>query len=258
MDIVLNNVRVTNWSKDPLLKLQGPQQQRLSLAIDYSRQIVSDACDMLQEYQRKQVIKSVDRQMAKDYFGSQAAAKEALAKYFGLNLSTPADQLKVATIVQKFQLVKQGISGRFDIVVGNIHDMDDIKSGLRGALSEIRDGGTPKDAWRHITFIRVKTEGWVDPTASHAQNRIHLNISAIDNLSAGKIARVIVHEASHKFANTDDVTVTDASGDDHIGYKWDGLKNNATGFTNLENNADSFAWAGRLMWKRKRHLASGT
>jgi hypothetical protein len=256
MDIILNNVRVTNWSQDPLLKLSQKQQQRLSLAIDYSRQIVSDACDMLQEYQRKQVVKSVDRQMAKDLFGSQSAAKEALGKYFGLDLNLPADQGKVGPIIQKYFLIKQGIIGRFDLVVGNIHDMDDIKSGLRDAWSSLKQG-SPSDAWGDLKFIRKGTEGWVDRSAAHAQHRIHLNISSIDTLSAGKIARIIVHEASHKFANTDDVTVIDGSGDEHVGYKWDGLKYNATGFTDLDNNADSYAWGGRLMWKRKRHLQSG-
>jgi hypothetical protein len=256
MDIILNNVRVTNWSKNPLLKLGQTQQQRLSLAIDYSRQIASDALAMLQEYQRKQIVKSVDPQMAKDFFGSQAAVKEALAKYFGLQLNLPADQQKVSVIVQKYQLINQGISGRFDIVVGTVHDMDDIKEGLSDAWSSLKNGAI-SEAWGHIKFIREGTGGWVNTGASHAQHRIHLNVERINNFSAGKIARIIVHEASHKFANTDDVTVIDASGDERVGYKWDGLKYNASGFTNLENNADSYAWGGRLMWKRKRNHASG-
>jgi len=90
------------------------------------------------------------------------------------------------------------------------------------------------------------TEGWVGYYSNNTTGRIHLNSSSLRNEPAGKVARIIVHEATHKFADTDDVA-----------YKWDRLRYNRGGHAGLINNADSYAWAGRLMWKRRRRLASG-
>lgn len=257
MEITIENVTVTNWSGSPLLKLSDAQRSKLRLAIMYSRQITGDALELLRQYERKRIVKDAgEAQMANDYFGSQKAAKEALEKYFGLDLKQAADRAKVGGIIQKFKLTDAGLSGAFEIVVGGIHDADDVKVGVKDALSSLKRGRV-KSAWRHIKFVRTGTEGWVAKGGKHTRERIHLNIDVIDEYSAGKVARVIVHEATHKFADTDDVTMVDASGDDHVGYKHDGLKHNAQGYANLDNNADSYAWGGRLMWKRKRNHRAG-
>jgi hypothetical protein len=171
--------------------------------------------------------------------------REALEKYFGLQKTDATHFNEVTTVLQKFQQIRAGLNAPFDLVVGYIHDGEDIVDGMRDAASELRHGSA-RGAIGALKFIRKGTEGWVDSSASHAQHRIHLNKNSIKSESAGKIARIIVHEASHKFANTIDVA-----------YKWENLKHNAGGHVNLINNADSYAWAGRLMWKRKRGLASG-
>ncbi len=255
MDMTIERVHVTNWSGDPFLKLGSTSKAKLATAIRYSRQIVDDACQLLAQYEHAQIVASVDKQMAKDYFGSHSVVKEALEKYFGLDLKKPTDKAKVATIRLKFGQIRTGIAGPFDLVVGYIHDRDDVKTGVKDALSALRHG-KGKTAWKHIKFIREGTEGWVASRGTHV-GRIHLNMDSVETYSEGKIARIIVHEASHKFANTDDVDVLDDGTRNGSGYKWDDLKYNAKGYVGLENNADSYAWGGRLMWKRKRNLASG-
>jgi hypothetical protein len=264
MKLTIENVRVTNWSKEPLLTLNGRCQRKLGTAIRYSRQIVEDSIELLSKYEHAKIVAMADPKMAVDYFGTHDDLREALHKYFGLNLNAPGtpavgtnltDQMKVPTILAKFKQIRDGISGSFDIVVGSIHDGDDVKSGLKGAFKHLTHGGGIKGAWKHIKFIREGTEGWVNPGGD--KQRIHLNTGVIEDYAEGKIARVIVHEASHKFANTDDVGLLDDGSDDSTGYKWDGLKFNAKGYVGLENNADSFAWGGRLIWKRKRRLHSG-
>ncbi len=245
MQIVINQVTVTNWSKDPLYKLDEAGKTKLGKAITYSRQIVGDSLTLLKTYSRRLIVASVDTKMATDYFDAsdKTMVDEAMSKYFGLNMTASTVGTDLDPIITKFQLIKTGIDGPFDLVVGGIHDADDVKQGIRGAFGSIR-GGSVKDAISHLKFIRTGTEGWVH--GGHAQKRIHLNKEAVKTYSAGKIARIIVHEASHKFASTIDVA-----------YKWDELKNNAGAHVGLNNNADSYAWAGRLMWKRKRNLPTG-
>ena len=82
MNLNIENVHVTNWSKDPLLSLGGTSKAKLATAIRYSRQMVNDACELLATYERQQVVASVDAQMAQDFFQVHAAVPEALAKYF--------------------------------------------------------------------------------------------------------------------------------------------------------------------------------
>ena len=262
MNLNVENVHVTNWSKEPFLTLSGAGQQRLATAIRYSRQIVADACELLATYVAAHATANNAR-IGFHRVVNHDAVIEALRKYFGLDVNVPgqaatpaqlANQPKVQLILAKFRQIQTGINGRFDLAVGNIHDADDIKVGMGRAYNILRNGGSLGDAWHRIKFIREATEGWV---RGGNVGRIHINKDVIDNYSEGKIARVIVHEASHKYANTNDVGTLFNGTDDSTGYKWDDLKHNAKGYVGLENNADSFAWGGRLMWKRKRHLASG-
>lgn len=254
MNLNIENVNVTNWSKEPFLSLGRGKQAKLGTAIRYARQMVNDACELLATYEHAQIVASVDAQMAKDYFGIQTAVPEALEKYFGLDLTQQADKAKVSGIRARYKQIQGGIAGNFDIVVGHVHDTDDVKDGLKDAFRSLRHGSL-KDAWGHIKFIREGTGGWVRNGTT--QGRIHLNVERLDSFSEGKVARIIVHEASHKFANTDDVDLLSDGTNDGSGYKWDGLKHNARGYVGLENNADSYAWGARLMWKRKRGLRSG-
>jgi predicted secreted protein len=258
MKYLISGVTVTNWSKEPFLDLSTTERELLRLAIRYSREIVEDSCEALTELSRQRIVKGIDRQMARDFYGSQSAAKEGLAKYFGLDVDGPNGMDTLNIIINKFRQIKAGIEGPFDIVVGGIHDMDDIKQGVSDATRSFFHGRI-KEAFRDLNFIKKGTEGWVNSSPTHALNRIHLNKDTIKNYSAGKVARVIVHEASHKFANTDDVQLQTVNGD-YSGYKWEGsqgLKYNRLGYQNLENNADSYAWGGRLIWKRKRNKSGG-
>jgi len=255
MKFTLHQVTVTNWSKDPFLNLGDGSRQKLGQAILFSRQIVSDSCRLMRTYQRRLITAPIDKQMAKDFFSEgKDAVRLALGKYFGMSKTDPTHFTDVSTVLTKFNQINAGISGPFELVVGYLHDMDDVKTGLRDAFDSLR-GGSLKGAVRDIKFIKTGTEGWVNPGGD--RQRIHLNKDSIKTLSPGKIARIIVHEASHKFANTDDVRVVDIHGEEHSGYKWDDLKWNQAGYTNLVNNADSYAWGGRLMWKRYRNLQSG-
>lgn len=269
MKIELENVTVTSWSRQPLLRLSAHDRRKLAKAIRFSREIVADSIDLLSKYETAKIVAAADARMATDYFGTHDIVREALAKYFGLALGAPgaprvfgpnlpgampvmavsADEAKVASILAKFKLINAGIKGKFDIVVGGIHDADDIKTGLKDALRD------PRHAWRHLKFITTGTEGWVNPSGK--LQRIHLNTDAVKNYSEGKIARVIVHEASHKFADTDDVSLLGDGSDDGTGYKWDDLKFNQKNYVGLDNNANSYAWGGRLMWKRKRRHPAG-
>ena len=272
MDLTIENVHVTNWSKNPFLKLGTTNKGKLTAAIRYSRQMVGDACELLAQYEHARLVADVDPTMAVDYFGGHDAVRQALHKYFGILLPVPGqalpvgphqqhvstnvvtNQAQVGTILAKYKQIRDGIAGKFDIVVGRIFDGDDVKDGLGDAWSHIKKGKFAK-AIKNIKFINEGTEGWVNPGGN--QQRIHLNLDSIETVSEGKIARIIVHEASHKFANTDDVDLLSDGSSDGSGYKWDGLKFNARGYVGLDNNADSYAWAARLMWKRKRGLQSG-
>ena len=192
---------------------------------------------LLRDYRRKLIVKAVDAQMAKDLFSSGAVVKEALERYFGIIKASPTFEADLTTIIAILEATEAGLRAPFDIVVGNIHDWDDIRDGVRDAFVEVT-AGRFRAAVGELKFIRTGTEGWVGPPAN-AQRRIHLNVSSINNKPEDLITRIIVHEATHKFAGTVDVA-----------YKWENLKHNAGGHANLTNNADSYAWACRRIWKR--------
>ncbi len=223
--------------------------------------------------------------MARDYFGDQVIAIEALEKYFGLDL--PTDDAKVGKIVDKFKLMREGVSQPFDVVVGHIFDDDDLKEGVCDSLRFLFSGKL-KAAAKELTGIHRNTRGWVDPSASHGLHRIHLNVSVWNHFhfTPSQIACVLVHEASHKWAGAKDThDMQDGSrfsgyknaneyrnsgvakrlpdGSFNPQYEVNNLKYNgqttnpADAFMDLSNNADSYAWGGRLIWKRKRHIAKG-
>lgn len=247
MQITIDQVTVTNWSSNPLLSLSSDKQAKLKQSIEYSRQIVVDSLHLLRAYARYRAFRSVDRDMAADFFAAEdnRVVLEALPKYFGLDMRSRAIHTDLQTIILKYQQIHAGISGPFELVVGDVHDGDDIIDGVGDAWKEIKKGHG-HDAFKALKEIRTSTRGWVRGAGTSNVGRIHLNTNVLRTDPAGRVARTIVHEASHKFANTDDVA-----------YKWQGLKNNARGHAGLINNADSYAWAGRLMWKRRRGLASG-
>jgi hypothetical protein len=250
--VVLRGVTVTNWSKEPNLRLDWYQQQDLIKAIDCSREIVDDSVSLLNAYLLAPAMALADAQTAAYLFPSshKDAVDEALETYFGLK---PATQPQVRTILAKFKQIQTGISGAFDIVVGHIFDMDDLLQGIGDAIRSLVHG-SPNRAAADLAFIKQGTEGWIGPS-SHQQQRIHLNTHSLKILTPGKVARIIVHEASHKFADTADVAYKWEAKRDHGGYK--------TGYNTgaqdaLSDNADSYAWGGRHMWKRKRNKAPGS
>jgi hypothetical protein len=238
MRLNLANVTVTNWSKDPLLTLNTTQQRKLTRAIALSREMTKVSLRLLQDYRRKLQVKEIDAQMAKDLFASGEVVKEALERYFGITKASATFTADLTTIIAKLETTEAGLRAAFDIVVGNIHDWDDVRDGVRDAFAQVT-AGRFRAAVAELKFIRTGTEGWVGPPAN-AQRRIHLNVSSINDEPEDLITRIIVHEATHKFAGTVDVA-----------YKWDSLKHNAGGYANLTNNADSYAWACRRIWKRK-------
>jgi len=236
MRIVLGDVTVTNWSKDPLLTLSNTQQRKLTGAISLSRQMSALALRLLRGYERKLIVKSVDPQMAKDFFASGEVVKEALERYFGITKAMATFTTDLNTIIAKLTTTEAGLKNPFQIVVGNICDLDDIKDGIRDAFLELKQGEF-RSALAELKYIRTGTRGWVGPP-TNALQRIHLNVNMVDKDAEDRIARTIIHEATHKFAGTDD-----------IAYKADNLKHNAGGHANLTNNADSYAWCCRRIWK---------
>ena len=72
-----------------------------------------------------------------------------------------------------------------------------------------------------MKFIRTGTEAWVH--GGHALKRIHLNVNSLDSEPEGKVARIVVHEATQKIAGAVDVA-----------YKWDNLKHNAGAHANFD------------------------
>jgi Lysine-specific metallo-endopeptidase len=245
MRIVLQGVTVTNWSKEPFLTLNRNEQAKLGSAIQAARQMAADALARLKDYRRKCFVAARDAQMAKDCFRPSADAEAALEKYFDLTTASVNFDTDFETIINKLEVTEAGLRDPFDIVVGHIFDTDDFEEGIEDAIKCIRRGKF-KDAVDSLKGISKDTRGWVssDPTRLR---RLHLNMNMINSDPRGKIARTIVHEATHKFANTDDVA-----------YKWQDLKYNAGAYTNLTNNADSYAWACRLIWKKVRNLPAGS
>ena len=244
MNIVIQGCTVTNWSKEPLLTLSHNQQAKLGQAIQCSRQMTSDALHRMKNYRHRLLVKSIDPQMAKDFFQSGTDVKEALEKYFGITTASPGFGTDFDTIIGKIELTDAGLQQPFDIVVGHIHDWDDVKEGVSDFFSEFKKFRL-RSAFSALGSIRTGTRGWVSP--GHALKRIHLNVDIINSDPRGKIARTIVHEGTHKWANTDDVA-----------YKWENLPHNAGGYANLTNNADSYAWTCRRIWKRVRHMPAGS
>lgn len=231
-----NGVTVVNWSKEPLLTLSSNQQTKLAASVKTARVMTSGSLDKLKDYRRKRQVKSVDRQMAKDFFASGAAVKDGLNRYFGITTASPSFDTDLDTIITKLETTDTGLQGQLEIVVGSIFDADDFKEGLSDAWGELKQGNI-KAAFGDLSFIRRGTRGWV--SSGGAQQRIHLNINMINSDPQDKIARTIVHEATHKFAGTADVA-----------YKADNLKYNAGGHAGLTNNADSYAWCCRRIWKQ--------
>jgi hypothetical protein len=233
--ILAGAITVKNWSKDPLLTLNGTQQAKLAASVRTAREMAAGSLSKLREYRQKRVVKSVDAQMAKDLFPSGAVVKDALERYFGITTASPGFDTDLGTIITKLAATETGLKGQLELVVGNIHDADDIREGISDAFDSLKQGKF-KAAIDDLKFIRTGTRGWV---SSNALQRIHLNIDIINSDPEDRIARTIVHEATHKFAGTDD-----------IAYKADNLKHNAGGHANLTNNADSYAWCCRRIWKK--------
>jgi len=142
MQITINQVTVTNWSQNPLMGLSDDKKTKLSLAIDYSRQIVDDSLQLLRGYLRHQVCRSVDSKMAADLFsqGDNAVVDEALPKYFGLDMKSPTLNTELQTIIAKFEQTRRGICGPFELVVGDIHDADDIVTGVSQSANLLKHG----------------------------------------------------------------------------------------------------------------------
>jgi hypothetical protein len=66
----------------------------------------------------------------------------------------------LTTIIAKLETTEAGLRAPFDIVVGNIHDWDDIGDGVREAFAEV-SAGRFRAALAELKFIRTGTEGRV-------------------------------------------------------------------------------------------------
>ncbi|WP_437626050.1 hypothetical protein [Sorangium sp. So ce1151] len=247
----VHGVTVTNWDKDPLLDLRHGDRSKLGLGVVYAREIVSDAVDLIGDYLAWRPLESVDADSANRalhfprlFPGKNVApinhavtVMEALGRYFDLDHSSPTFEQDVRTIWQKLRLLRAGIGGAFEIVVGHRLLPGEAMRAARGSATALLTGaGHARLACDHMRWIRTGAAGSAGPRA-----RIHIGKHAIQTFTAGDLAVNILHEASHRFASTIDVA-----------YRWEGLSNDTGGFTGLTNDADSHAWASRRIWQARR------
>lgn len=232
-----------------------------------------------------------------------------LAKYFSLEPSSPDYVNCIDMVVEVYDKIAAGLANNLEIVVFNPVARKDWAGNDKPVTAL---GFVPmqkpekKDDYKN--FLDMKRElVAVDPNASHAywgklgSGKIHVSLSLFINggheNGPDAIARTLVHEASHKFAQTKDHLYKHqspliAEGGDSVtadGNKLIGVRPSSvakrgttyqdgkpvahgpvlpmvgevkkpgakdmvkvTGFHQFIENADSYAWAARRIWKRYR------
>lgn len=196
----------------------------------------------------------------------------ALLKYFNLELAN-ADYWKyVRGIIAVLQKVQAGLAGKYTIELGVFGARGRVE-GLEkadAAASPIRQVFGFVDEWGHVPYTGYSRYGHIELSYDYIKD----TLEAFTVTSADGIARTIVHEASHKWALTKDVLYKKDSflkSDDLLNLQE--LKKNSVqipgriktfrpmmgrekGQQNLIpperwlENADSYAWLARRLWKK--------
>ena len=204
----------------------------------------------------------------------------ALAKYFSIDPSDGGYNHYLDGITRVYSAIASGLDAPYDIVVFDPTDKDKFTSAVgyvRPTRTMIQAGPQTAKAspiqmrllipeeWNHHEW----DQGW---TGYEEVGRIHVSLFVLlpGEPPADAVARTIVHEASHKFARTTDVLYkhqsfakAESRGEQPpefqntltIGGKkitpMGGAKNGVTISPLLYlENADSYAWTARRLWKR--------
>lgn len=188
---------------------------------------------------------------------------KAFVKYFSLHKSTNL-QLDLEKIRIVYSRIKAGIGNKYNIVIyagsETVHGYVEapvysLKTALDDYMAQRADG------YGHVQWPKINTQD------------IHLNLNWLKKpvATADQIARLIVHEASHKWAYTDDKLYKSKSfmKDPLIGEEDRQLMAADTRFSGivpmsdlslstlaLMKNADSYAWAARRIWKKETGVMS--
>jgi hypothetical protein len=189
-----------------------------------------------------------------------------LMKYFSLEVAKPRYWDQVLGVLKVFRKIQVGLGAAYKIELGS-HDSwrGWVKGKDRGraAVSPIRATFGFADEWGHVPY---------DGPARQGRINVALEYLIDDRTTYDQLARTIVHEASHRWAFTKDVLYKHASfgaigstddpleqdkvrvpGRAKILMPMKGYDLQAGGTIADERwleNADSYAWFARRMWKR--------
>ncbi len=205
----------------------------------------------------------------------------ALLKYFHIEIDSANESARrkqlsrIDRIRWVYQTISTGLSLRScDIIIEHMS----ATTKARVALEQVkRDGASP--IRRNFGF----TDEFGHKQWQQAIGDIELNLNYVKGEQPDTVARTVVHEASHKFANTKDVLYKDGSfakldremfdtaremgiigANDQREITlpgrtkkllpmsgWEKNTNNVITDDRWLENADSYAWAARRIWKKK-------
>ena len=196
----------------------------------------------------------------------------SLLKYFNLEVAK-ADYWKyVRGIIVNLQKVQAGLGGKYTIELGNFGARGRVEGFDMGnlAASPVRQVFGFADEWGHVPYTGWTRYGHIELSYAYITDTLEtFTVTQPDG-----IARTIVHEASHKWALTKDVLYKKDSflkSDDELDQKE--LKKNSFQIPGRDKvfrpmmgrekgqqqaipperwleNADSYAWLARRLWKK--------
>lgn len=227
---ILGNVKVVGrpFSKVSLTKGYNKDtvKGQLLQAVTYARQMVTETQRLVQQ----SVTPVIERHVGAGSFGyvtdlSQIVLDAAHTHFKMPNSLTEANSQAWMDLFkylkQVYMMIGQGIRGTFSLVDVPSADKADTKGsvGTYGATT-LLDATNPDG-------LEIGNNG-----------RIHINFHWVTTRTAQRVARTIIHEASHKFLGTQD----------HA-YKWEKAKYAGLTYNQAIANADSIACFSYYTWK---------
>ena len=241
---------------------------KLRLAITYASQMVDKAYLKLRELSQNK-LQNAD----------ELEVQYALAKYFSIHPSDDMYTSYVQGILNVYRKIKVGMMLGYDIVVFDPTDRNAFRTGALGYVRPTRtviQGGLQTSSESPIRKLVGIPDEWNHREwTGYAVGRIHLSLGILlpGLPEAYDVARTIVHEASHKFAGTNDILYKhqsfgkspqmDLEKEGYVqatmaigGKVITPMAGAATGEIISPHlyieNADSYAWTARRLWKRFR------
>ena len=224
-ETVQGNVKLTGR---PLSLFTSARQYHRSLVVPKISAAIVDARQMVQDVQTlltRSVISAAEMHVGSGPHGAVTPlpkyVTEAARIHFRLariDEDTAKDYGDLfAFLGPQYMQIGAGLNGRFEIVDNN------NERALRGEPA----GTDPRSIGGYVG---------VNPGS-----QIHLNFAALQQKPVEEVARLLVHEASHKFINTDDKAYCGS-----VNYA-------LMGPADARVNADSFAWFALATWKNGIH-----